>query len=54
MKRKPMRANPPVCWECGRKLYAGGWVYVEIPSMDGGTRPAHRQCAIDAGHKDAQ
>lgn len=42
-KFKP-RAAVPVCWLCGKRLYAGGRSYVIV--VDNGVEhPAHRTCA---------
>jgi hypothetical protein len=38
-------ANPPFCWLCDRRLYAGGRSYVTIVGEDGHPRPAHDFCA---------
>ena len=48
MKIKPKhkkRANPPVCWICDRKLYAGGWQYELIEDEAGNEHPVHVSCA---------
>lgn len=45
--RQP-KANPPICWICDRRLYAGGRAYVIIVGEDGHEHPVHRQCAASA------
>lgn len=48
-----VRANPPVCFECGRKLAQGGWQYVVIKLVTDTktfTAPAHRICAKECEH----
>ena len=40
------RANPPVCWICGRKLAYGGWQYTTIKDEAGYEHPAHSKCAV--------
>lgn len=47
MIRRPVRANPPICYICDRKLYAGGWSYELAEEEEGVYRPAHRACALD-------
>lgn len=47
MKRQPTRANPPVCWLCGRRLYAGGWQYRIVEDEEGRPHPAHQACYAD-------
>lgn len=42
-----LRANPPICWICDRKLFAGGRSFVLISD----NRPAHRDCAEKDGHE---
>ena len=48
MMRQPKRANPPVCWECGRKLHAGGWQYAIVTDDSDNPHPVHRQCKDEA------
>lgn len=40
------RANPPICWTCNKRLYAGGRIYVLVEDEDGNQHPAHKNCAV--------
>jgi hypothetical protein len=42
-KASKPKANPPICWECGKKLYGGGRFY-EVVNVDGYDRIVHRDC----------
>lgn len=46
-KAKKPRANPPVCWICGRRLYGGGYFYVLVDGEDGHQHPAHASCVAE-------
>ena len=48
-QRRKVRANPPVCWLCDKKLDGAGWWYGLIVGEDGNKHPAHRHC-IRANH----
>lgn len=45
--KQEKRANPPVCWECGRQLYGGGWYYKLVTDEAGNQHPAHHRCNDD-------
>lgn len=52
-RRRPTRyrlpvANPPVCWGCDERLYAGGRSYVLAVAEDGHEHPYHHECAPSA------
>lgn len=44
------RANPPLCWTCGRLLSQGGWQYV-VAHVDGYPRNMHAECARRGSHE---
>lgn len=44
MRKQTVRANPPVCWLCDRRLWHP-FSYVLVTDDDGTTHPAHESCA---------
>jgi hypothetical protein len=47
-KAKQPRVNPPICWLCDKRLYAGGRAY-DLISVEGQEtpRPVHRTCRVE-------
>lgn len=42
--KQTVRANPPVCWVCDRRLW-NPFSYVVVTDPDGKTHPVHNICA---------
>ena len=44
MAKQVVRANPPICWICDRRLCSNGWVYETVVDEEGRKRPVHVAC----------